>query len=136
MPSARKKSTTDPLPQPQEDEDVAGVGSSFLDADPGDDDDILEDHEIADDPFFTRFNFPSTTNIDADARQDEEPASPESLDSSTDNEGPLSPTSRHIRARPDSSVEPLGSPLSPRAPWKVCVCVLPWCLAVEARCKA
>jgi len=119
VPAVPKKNAPDPLPQPEDDDDLADVGSSFLDADPGDDDDILEDHEIADDPFFTRFNFPSTTNVEADARPDEEPASPASPDSGTDTEGPLSPTSKQIRARPDSSVEPLGSPLSPRATSKV-----------------
>jgi len=104
---------------PPADDDEAEAGSSFLDADPGPDDDdddedgdndILDDdeEEIADDPFFQRFSFAHATT------PDDEPPSPDSHDSSTDNEGPLSPTSMQMRARPDSTAEPLGSPLTPR----------------------
>lgn len=97
-----------------EDDREAEPGSSFLDADPGDDDDIPEEDEIADDPFFTRFNFPSTTTVATSVRPDEEPPSPDSRDDGTDTEGPLSPTSTQMRARPDSTAAPLGSPLTPR----------------------
>jgi hypothetical protein len=102
------------LPRADEEEDEAEAGSSFLDADLGDDDDIPEEDEIADDPFFTRFNFPSTTTVATSVRPDEDPPSPDSHDS-TDTEGPLSPSSKQMRARPDSTAEPLGSPLNPRA---------------------
>jgi hypothetical protein len=72
------------------------------DSDPG------EDEEIADDPFFQRFDLSQTD------RQDDELRSPTySQDSSTDTETPLSPTSTQMRARPDSTAAPLGSPLSP-----------------------
>jgi hypothetical protein len=37
-----------------------------------------------------------------------------------DNEGPLSPTSTVTRARPDSTAEPLQSPLNPNSPTTVC----------------
>jgi len=105
-------------PLPLADHDEAEVGSSFLDADPGpddededeDDDDVLEDEEegIADDPFFQRFSFTHTVT------PDDEPPSPDSPNGSTDTEGPLSPTSTQMRPRPDSTAEPLGSPLTPR----------------------
>lgn len=114
-PQVPKKSAPNPLPRAdEEEEDEAEAGSSFLDADPGDDDDILEEDEIADDPFFTRFNFPSTTTVATSVRPDEDPPSPDSHES-TDTEGPLSPSSTQMRARPDSTAEPLGSPLNPRA---------------------
>lgn len=113
-PLVPKNGAPNPLPQADE-EDEAEAGSSFLDADPGDDDDVLEEDEIADDPFFTRFNFPSSSTVATSVRPDEEPPSPDSRDSSTDTEGPLSPTSTQMRARPDSIVEPLGSPLNLRA---------------------
>ena len=109
-------------PLPLVDDDEAEAGSSFLDADPGPDDnedednDVLDDDEgeIADDPFFQRFSFAHI------ARPDDEPPSPDSNDSSTDNEGPLSPTSMQMRPRPDSTAEPLGSPLTPRGTVPVC----------------
>lgn len=115
-PLVPKNGASNPLPQAdKEDEGESEAGSSFLDADPVDDDDILEEDEIADDPFFTRFNFPSTSTLATSVRLDEAPPSPDSRDSSADDtEGPLSPSSTQMRPRPDSTVEPLGSPLSPR----------------------
>lgn len=120
-PPAKGRAHSAPLvpksnPLPRANDDEAEAGSSFLDADPGPDDDedngndVLDDEEgeITDDPFFQRFSFAHT------AAPDDEPPSPDSHDSSTDNEGPLSPTSMQMRPRPDSTAEPLGSPLTPR----------------------
>ncbi|KAF2258752.1 ras GEF [Lojkania enalia] len=66
-----------------------------------------DDEEIAGDPFFQRFNFP----------QGQEPAqkdaSSSSVDSSSDTEGPLSPT--HIKSRRPERADTLPSPRSPTA---------------------
>jgi hypothetical protein len=94
-------------------------GQSYLDTGEEEDEEEEEEeeeiiqHEIADDPFFQRFNF-SETEL-----QEEEAGSADSRDGSTDTEGPLSPTSTQVRARPDSTAEPLGSPLSPHSPMTV-----------------
>ncbi|KAF2005293.1 rap guanine nucleotide exchange factor 4 [Amniculicola lignicola CBS 123094] len=64
-----------------------------------------EDDEIAGDPFFQRYNFPQT-----DEPLDREEASSSSADSSSDTEGPLSPT--HITTRvPTTPILP--APQSP-----------------------
>jgi len=63
-----------------------------------------DDEEIAGDPFFQRYNFPHTGEPGNEA-------SSSSLDSSSDTEGPLSPT--HIKARLPSLTEALPSPRSP-----------------------
>jgi hypothetical protein len=74
------------------------------------DSDPSEDEEIADDPFFQRFDLSQTD------RQEEGLRSPtHSQCSSTDTETPLSPRSTQMRARPDSTAAPLGSPLSPNS---------------------
>ncbi|KAF1991343.1 ras GEF [Aulographum hederae CBS 113979] len=88
---------------------------------------LLDDEEIAEDPFFQRYNSPTTTTAAAsfstaaaaapgqeqhdNGAEDSEPSSDE--DSDNDTEGPLSPTSTQARARPDSTAEPLASPRSP-----------------------
>jgi hypothetical protein len=82
----------------------AGVDTS--DSDPG------EDEEIADDPFFQRFDLSQTERVEDELRS---PTTPQD----SDTEGPLSPTSTQMRHRPDSTAEPLGSPLSPRSPQSV-----------------
>ncbi|KAK3080285.1 hypothetical protein LTS18_002646, partial [Coniosporium uncinatum] len=66
-----------------------------------------EEEEIAEDPFFQRYNLPTAEEVPEDANTDESEDEPE------DTEGPLSPTSTHARARPDSTAEPLASPRSP-----------------------
>jgi hypothetical protein len=73
-----------------------------------------EDEEIADDPFFQRFEQSQTERVEEELR------SPTASQDS-DAEGPLSPTSTQMRHRPDSTAEPLGSPLSPRSPISVCI---------------
>jgi hypothetical protein len=82
--------------------------SADNDASTGDEDED-EEEEIADDPFFQRYDAPSSEGPDEALKSPTTPTDP-----STDNEGPLSPTSTQMRARPDSTAEPLGSPLSPR----------------------
>jgi hypothetical protein len=80
------------------------------DASTGDEDeDEDEEEEIADDPFFQRYDAPSDERPGEALKMPTTPTDP-----STDTEGPLSPTSTQMRARPDSTAEPLGSPLSPR----------------------
>jgi hypothetical protein len=81
------------------------------------DSDPAEDEEIADDPFFQRYDMAQTE------REDEGLRSPTTSQDS-DTEGPLSPTSTQMRHRPDSTAEPLGSPLSPRSPISVCAQVM------------
>jgi len=66
-----------------------------------------EEEEIAEDPFFQRYNLPAADEVPEDAKTDESEDEPE------DTEGPLSPTSTQARARPDSTAEPLASPRSP-----------------------
>jgi hypothetical protein len=70
------------------------------------------DEEIADDPFFQRYSFPQTDETEED---------PQPFDSREDemDTAPLSPPSTQMRARPDSTAEPVGSPLSPRSPRSV-----------------
>lgn len=67
--------------------------------DPGDDD------EIAGDEFFQRYHFPQA----GPAAHDE--ASSSSVDSSSDTEGPMSPT--HIKSRQPGQSDALPSPRSP-----------------------
>jgi hypothetical protein len=92
-----------PKAQPSGPDDGNTADNDASDSDPG------EDGEIADDPFFQRFD-PT-----ASERLEEELKSPIDPHGSTDTETPLSPTSTQMRARPDSTAEPLGSPLSPRS---------------------
>lgn len=101
---------------PKRDPAVPEVGNGADDASTGDEDETEEDKEddeeeedIADDAFFQRFDAPSSDRSEALRIPTTTPADP-----STDT-GPLSPTSTQMRARPDSTAEPLGSPLSPRA---------------------
>jgi hypothetical protein len=76
-----------------------------------DDDDHLggdahDDDEIAGDEFFQRYHFPQTGQPNVDD------VSSSSADSSSDTEGPLSPT--HIKTRlPNQPTESLPSPRSP-----------------------
>ena len=74
-----------------------------------DNDDPLagDDEEIAGDPFFQRYNFGQT----GDPTKEE--ASSSSPDSSSDTEGPLSPT--HMKARQPGPADALPSPRSPTA---------------------
>lgn len=102
---------------PKRDPAVPEVGNGADDASTGDEDETEEDEEgdeeegdIADDAFFQRFDAPSSGRPEALRI----PTTP-TADPSTDTEGLLSPTSTQMRARPDSTAEPLGSPLSPRA---------------------
>lgn len=102
---------------PKSDPTVPEVGNSADDASTGDEDETDEDEEddeeeedIADDAFFQRFDAPSSDRIEALGIPTTPPADP-----STDTDCALSPTSTQMRARPDSTAEPLGSPLSPRA---------------------
>ncbi|KAE9992368.1 hypothetical protein EG327_009322 [Venturia inaequalis] len=74
-----------------------------------DEDDDEEEEDIADDAFFQRFDAPSSDRPEALRNPITPPADP-----STGADCPLSPTSTQMRARPDSTAEPLGSPLSPR----------------------
>ncbi len=76
------------------------------------DDELSDDDEaIADDPFFQRFDMPQSD------RQNEQRGSfLNHSDMEEDLEGPFSPTSTTMRARPDSTAEPLQSPLSPHSP--------------------
>ena len=68
--------------------------------------DPADDDEIAGDPFFQRFNFPQP-HIPL-----KEEASSSSVDSSSDTEGPLSPT--HVKGRHPQAVD--NSLPSPRSP--------------------
>jgi len=77
---------------------------------------VADDEEIADDPFFQRYNFPQ-----ADEAADEEGSS-SSPDGSSDTEGPLSPT--HIKGRPSILAESLHSPRSPALSITVSVVVV------------
>jgi hypothetical protein len=82
--------------------------------DAGFDDEPSDDEAIADDPFFQRYdirqadrhNEPQSTFLNHDMSEE-------------DTEGPLSPTSTVMRARPDSTAEPLQSPLSTQSPSSV-----------------
>lgn len=86
------------------------------------DDEPSDDEAIADDPFFQRFDMPTQTTsrmneqrgtfLNHDEMSEEE-------EEEEDNEGPLSPTSTVTRARPDSTAEPLQSPLNPNSPTTV-----------------
>lgn len=84
------------------------------------DDEPSDDEAIADDPFFQRFDMP-TQNTD---RMNEQRGTflnhDEMSEEEEDMEGPLSPTSTVTRARPDSTAEPLQSPLNPNSPTTVC----------------
>jgi hypothetical protein len=99
---------------------VPEVGDSAdNDASTGDEDEDEEEEEeddeeesITNDTFFQRYDAPSSIDI-ANKEALNSPTTP--TDPSTDTEGPLSPTSTQMRARPDSTAQPLGSPLSPRA---------------------
>jgi hypothetical protein len=106
-PSQSRAHSTPQLPKSQllGPEDGDDSDGDALDSDPA------EDEEIADDPFFQRFDMSQT---------EEELRSPTASQDS-DTEGPLSPTSTQMRHRPDSTAQPLGSPLSPRSPISVCV---------------
>lgn len=64
-----------------------------------------DDEEIAGDPFFQRYNFPHTEEVA------EEEGSSSSPESSSDTEGPLSPT--HMKGRPPGLSDSLPSPRSP-----------------------
>jgi hypothetical protein len=91
-----------------------------------DDDGLFDDSDdeaIADDPFFQRFDMPSQSAQDSMNEKrgtflDHEGMSEE--EDEEDNEGPLSPTSTVTRARPDSTAEPLQSPLNLNSPTTVC----------------
>ncbi|TLD36712.1 ras GEF [Venturia nashicola] len=85
------------------------------------DDDEDEEDDIADDAFFQRFDAPSSHRpepFDAPSSHRPEPSilpvTP-TVDPFIATDCPLSPSSTQMRARPDSTAEPLGSPLSPRA---------------------
>lgn len=85
--------------------------ATLADGDADEDDLSEDDEEIADDPFFQRFDMPQSD-------RHEQPSLKVSTSyhaESEDGEGPLSPTSTVMRARPDSTADPLGSPLSPRS---------------------
>jgi hypothetical protein len=90
--------------------DSADNDASTGDEDEDEDEEDDEEEDIADDAFFQRYDAPSSERPDYEALKS--PTTPTEL--STDTEGPLSPTSTQMRARPDSTAEPLGSPLSPR----------------------
>lgn len=70
-----------------------------------------DDEEIAGDPFFQRYNFGQAGGPSKDA-------SSSSVDSSSDTEGPLSPT--HIRNRQPGLADALPSPQSPAPSVAVC----------------
>lgn len=105
---------------PKSDPTVPEVTNSADDASTGDEDETEEDEEddeedeeeedIADDAFFQRFDSPSCDRPGPLRVPTTPPADP-----STGTDCPLSPTSTQMRARPDSTAEPLGSPLSPQA---------------------
>ncbi|KAF2433146.1 ras GEF [Tothia fuscella] len=99
-----------PGPEDGDMEDTASESDEDEDEDE-DEDDEDEEEEIADDPFFQRFDLSHTERAEEGLRF---PTA--SQGSSTDTETPLSPTSTQMRARPDSTAEPFGSPLSPRSP--------------------
>jgi hypothetical protein len=81
------------------------------------DDEPSDDEAIADDPFFQRFDMPSqTTQTMSDRRGTFLSHDEVSDEEEEDDEGPLSPTSTVPRARPDSTAEPLQSPLNPNSP--------------------
>lgn len=84
------------------------------------DDEPSDDEAIADDPFFQRFDLPqqsaSKMNDPRGSFLDHDHTGSEEEDT----EGPLSPTSTVTRARPDSTAEPLQSPLNPNSPTSVC----------------
>jgi hypothetical protein len=111
--SSKSRAHSAPL-VPKRDPAVPEAGDSAdNDASTGDEDEDEEDDEeedIADDAFFQRYDAPSSERQDYEALKS--PTTP--TEPSTDTEGPLSPTSTQMRARPDSTAEPLGSPLSPR----------------------
>lgn len=70
-----------------------------------------DEDEIAGDPFFQRYNFPQTAGPQIEA-------SSSSVDSSSDTEGPLSPT--HVKGRQSGLPETLPSPMSPVLSIAVC----------------
>jgi hypothetical protein len=76
-----------------------------------------EEEEIAGDPFFQRYNFPS-----GEASKEEASSSGDGLDSSSDTEGPLSPT--HIKGRQSAFADALPSPRSPVPSVAVSRCLL------------
>jgi hypothetical protein len=79
--------------------------ADLLAGEPGD------DEEIAGDPFFQRYNFPQASGSGKDA-------SSSSAESSSDTEGPLSPT--HIKGRQPGHGDTLPSPRSPVPSVEVC----------------
>jgi hypothetical protein len=90
----------------------------------GTEDDDLQGHlgdpddEIAGDEFFQRYHFPQT------GQPDMEDASSSSADSSSDTEGPLSPTHVKIKTRYPGPADALSGPRSP-AP-SVAVSCIDW----------
>jgi hypothetical protein len=89
-----------------------GIAGAADNDDASFDDELSDDDEaIADDPFFQRFDMPQ-----ADRQNEQRGSFLSHSDMEEDLEGPLSPTSTTMRARPDSTAEPLQSPLSPHSP--------------------
>jgi hypothetical protein len=87
-----------------------------------------DDEEIAGDPFFQRYNFPQTDG------PTKEEASSSSADSSSDTEGPLSPT--NITSGPSGRAGTLPSPRSPTVSVGVCfvsLALLKLCAQVAGR---
>ncbi|KAF1808577.1 ras GEF [Eremomyces bilateralis CBS 781.70] len=93
--------------QDSEDDDSDGDGDNEDEEEDGNPAELGD--EITGDPFFQRYNFPTSNSRE----QERDGVSEEK--SSPDTKGPASPARPNARPRPDSVAEPLASPITPMA---------------------